>query len=805
MSNELEENIMIEKRYQRAQILMQGYWAGNIVPNSTIYPTWIEGTDCFWYQRDIESDQIHLTDCSHIFKWGKEYRIVNAKTISNIPAFDHRWLATALAKAVNKKVYESFLPITNVAMQLDSFDQVKEIRFTAFDKDWVFELHSKVLTETTKTYTSHESLLSPNGKLAIFTENHNLWLQDLVTGEKRPLTNDGEALNCYAAVGNAWGQEADTFSGIQARWSPDSQRILTVQRDSRQVLTLPVVEHVPRDGSLRPKVRHIRMAMQGDDHVPEYRLVSIEIETGRTQPANYRHLPIVRNSYGFFTSNLAWWGSDSVHAYFVDLQRDYKKCRVVEFNVRDGATRILFEETTETHISLMIEADEFPTIVPLIETNELIWFSERSGWAHLYLYDLDSGALKRSLTSGDWVVRNILFVNAKCREIFVQTMGRVPDFDPYYRDVVKINLDTSELTTLASGDYDFASVSALHHDHDTLLAKIVGRRDISAARGISYSGDFAVVTRSRADKAPVNLLFDRNGQEILVIERAELSALYASLSDQWRWPEPVKLLAADNKTDIYGLLYRPSDFSPDQSYPIVNHVFNSPELPRVSKGSFSNGAAFGRYYLEAAALAELGFMVVQIDGRGTPFRHKAFHDESYGWSELASNLDDHVSGIQQLAERYPYMDINRVGINSLGGGIGAVQALLHYPDFYKVGVGGMFLDSRLLPSSMWSDKFEGLSGTRPESQYPEAYANNLRGKLLMVHGMLDISTPPATTFRMIEALHKANKDFDLLLLPNLGHGLNSYVIRRAWDYLVKHLQKVNPPKNFNLMTIFDRL
>ena len=804
MITDSKETNTIEAKYQRAQTLMQGFWGRNIVPNSTVYPVWIEGSDCFWYERDTNTSKNTPRPGEPLVKWDKEYRLVNAKAATNKIAFDHNVVAAKLAEAVQQDIDTNQLPITNVEMKLNSSEQVAEVRFTAFDKLWIFETQAGTFREAPKKVTSKDRLVSPDGKYVIFTRDYNLWLEDLTTGAERILTRDGEELFCYAVVGNGWGTETDPFSGVQARWSKDSTRVLTLQRDSRQVETLPVVEHVPQDGSVRPKLHYFRKATKGDEHVPEYRLVSIEVMTGRIQAANYRQIPIVRNSWGFFTSNLGWWGTDSRYAYFVDLERDYKTVRVVAFDTLSGATRILFEETSETHINLMLNADEFPTFVPLPETNELVWFSERSGWAHLYLYDLDTGALKHPITNGEWLVVDVLSVDTARRELFVQTMGRTPGLDPYYRDLVRVNIDTGEVTTLASGDYDVTTQSALRLDLRTFTAIWAGRRDISATRSVSHSGEFALLTRSRADSVPVSLLLNRNGQEILKIETGDISVLNAALSDNWRWPEPVKLQAADSKTDIYGLVYRPSDFSPEKSYPVVNHVFNTPELTWVPKGSFTNDTVFGLPYLDAAALAELGFIVVQIDGRGTPFRGKAFYDESYGWAASASNLDDHVVGIHQLVERYPYMDLNRVGIYCQMGGPGAVQGLLHYPDFYKVGVVAMSLhDSRLQAAPMWADKFEGSADLSDDHQYPEAFADNLQGKLLLIHGMLDITCPPAITFRVVEALQKANKDFDLLLLPNVGHTKNSYVIRRSWDYFVKHLQSTEPPKEFKLVTARD--
>jgi dipeptidyl-peptidase 4 len=789
-----DENTVLA-RYQRAQTLMQGLFKHNIVPNSTVYPTWIADTDCCWYAREIKKEDEQIPA-------GKEYRLVDAQALTNTTAFDHQALAVALAEAVQQEVHPRDLPLGGLTIQLKPETvTIDTLRFTAFGKGWIYSPSTKTLTEDPANPLSKQEIVSPDGRYAAFTRDYNLWIKELATQEERQLTFDGEELYCYAVVGNAWGM--DMGSNLQVRWSPDSQRLFTVQRDSRQVSTLPTVEHVPNDGSIRPKVRYTPLALPGDEHIPTYRLLTIEMATGKIQAANYHPVPITRNSWGFFDSNLGWWGNDSRRAYFVDMARGYQTVRVVELDTYTGATRVLFEETSATHLSLMLNDDEWPTFLPLPDSHELIWFSQRTGWAHLFLYNLETGELKHPLTTGEWVVRDIMDIDTVRRELYIQTAGRVSDRDPYYRDLVRINLDTAELTTLAAGNYELTTIPSLKLDVNCWQAQRFGRY-APACSGISPNKNYHIVTCSRADTAPVSMLLNRQGEELLTIERADMSALYAAISPTWQWPEPVKLLGADGKTDIYGLIYRPSDFTPEQSYPVVSHVFNTPELPRVSKGSFTQGMNVGWPYCDAAALAELGFVVVQIDGRGTPYRSKAFHDESYGWAESAGNLADHVAGIKQLGERYPYLDLNRVGIYSLGGGPGAVQGLLHYPEFYKVGVGAILHDSRLLATPMWSDKFEGLSGgPNSDHPYPEDLAERLRGKLMIMHGMLNVLAPPAATFRVIEALHKANRDFDLLLLPNMGHGIDSYLIRRAWDYLVSHLQSVTPPNDFKLTTAFD--
>ena len=770
----------MEVRYHRAQHLMRGIFTNNISFNDMVYPVWIENSDCFWYERTTKAGT------GDAARFGKEYRLVDANATTNQRAFDHKMLAVALAKVAKQDVDADNLPIDKVNMSLDPVT----LSFDAFDKRWQFNGQTETCTEI--QCMPDEWVLSPDGEKAVFTSDNNLWVRNLVSSGERALTRDGHQDYAYAAIATAWGIAYDPTCLAQALWSPDSQWVFTIQRDTRQVKTLPVVDHVPTDGSLRPQLQEVKVAYPGDDHVETLRLVAIHVETGRLQEANYRQIPVTCNGHGFFTEGMGWWGADSRHIYFVDMERDYKTVRVVEFNAETGITRILIEETADTHLNLSQNNDERPTFMPLPESNEVLWFSERSGWAHIYLYDLETGQFKHSVTQGEWLVRDISYFDAARREIFVQTAGRDKHRDPYYRDLVRINIDTGDITTLTDSDHDYVLASKKNGSFG--LAYNIQGRDIGNTSGISPSGKFAVVTRSRADEVSVSLLLDRKGKEILTLETTDISGLM----DDWQWPEPVKLMAADGKTDIYGLVFRPSDFSSTETYPIVSHVFNVPDACWVSRGSFGNGAILNWPFLDAAALAELGFIVVQIDGRGTPWRHKAFQDESYGNYHAASTLDDHVSGIQQLAKRYPYMDLNRVGIFSPVGSDGGVLGLLQFPDFYKVGVNGDCLhDTRLEAASMVAEMYEGMSV--PTYLPVEEQVDKLQGKLLLIHGMLNTMAPPATTFRVVEALQSANKDFDMLLLPKMGHALfPDYLMRRAWDYLIENLMKAKPPAEFPL-------
>ena len=767
----------MEARYERAQTLLQGMYSTSLVRNSTVFPNWIEGSNCFWYERQLKS--------------GREYRLVDAIAKSNKLAFDHAAFAQALAESSGQDVNAEDLPVSIHEIDLDPVS----IKFHAFEKVWTY--HEDTVRCESDDRSIVDGLVSPNGRHALFIRDYNLWVHDLTTGEKAPLTEDGEKDFVYAVQGEVYAAVADPWGEVQAVWSPDSQRVFCLVRDTREVKSLPIVQHVPLDGSIRPTVSFPKIAYPSDTHVPEYQFLAIELATRKTQRALYPAIPVVFNGQGFFNIHAGWWANDSRRAYFIDVSRDHRVVRLVEFNTLNGDTRIILTETSETHVNLSPSIYEIPMVITLPETNEVIWWSERSGYGHLYLYDLDTGTLKNTITSGDWLVRDIVYFDPVRREVFIQTGGRSPDIDPCYRDLCRVPIDSGELVTLIRSDHEyFASYKgSLISSH----ANIIMRASFDNVCSVSHEGNFAVVTRSRTDEAPLTLLVNRDGKSVMEVEHADISDLPAD----FKWPEPVRLQAADSKTDIYGLIYRPSDFDPSKSYPVLLATHNCPDMPYVPKGSFTNEPFFGNFFFDQLALAELGFVVVQIDGRGLPHRSKAFLDECYGKSLAASNIDDQVAGIRQLALRYPYLDLDRVGVACPISGPGAVLGLLKHPDFFKVGVSAVQHDPRLLPGSVFGNKFDGVHGQNVEQQYPEELAENLEGKLLLMHGMLDPGNAPAIFFRLIDALQKANKDFDMLTLPNSHHGITPYLVRRMWDYLVTHLLQKTPPKEFNLQTSVD--
>ena len=738
----LTSDTEILTRYKRAQSILRGLNSTQVARNSTVFPVWIGATDCFWYMRELMVDG----------KVGKEFRLVNAESASNDLAFDHDVLASLLSEEVEEVVDPKNLPISDLCIKLKPLT----IQFSALGKFWRYKEASQSL-ELIDTYPK-SWVISPDGKQAVFTRGYNLWLRDLKSGVERALTSDGEKFYDYASGSTVWGKELGADYPAQALWSPDGKKLFTVQKDRRQVKTLPTVDHIPSDGSLRPQLREVKVAYPSDEAIEEYRLLMIDTDSGRQQSADYARVPvIINNGRGFFSHGYGCWGEDSRKAYFIDIDRYSRRARVVSLDSETGATHIVLEETSQTHLAFSGNENQTHTMVILPETDELIWYSERSGWAHFYLYDLKTGELKNTLTSGEWRVRNSVRFDPKRRELFLTTSGRVAGRNPYYRDLARINIDTGERVTIAEGDYEYITACPT-----SSIASYAGHAgfNVAESNAVSPTGDYAVVTRSRVDTVPETLLIDRDGQEIMVVETADLA-----LPEGWEWPEPVKMKAADGETDIYGVIYKPANFDPQQTYPVIDSVMtHNPVSSYVAKGSFTNSGLYGGNFYQEAALAQLGFIVVQIDGRGAPYRSKTFVDACYGSYKDSNKLEDHVAGLQQLLACNAYMDQKRVGIVSLMAGTGAVMGLLKYPDFYQVGAGVQVYDGRLQLSILAEDKFSGPEDSASNPRALEDYAANLKGKLLQCLTLSAFTDSiPASTLRIIHALQRANKDVDVVL------------------------------------------
>ena len=772
--------------YSQAQDILQGLSTGELVQNDTLFPHWIDGTDFFWYEKLTKLGE------GSSAKIGKKYLLVDAKSGIKEDAFDHEELASALADASLKVVDKEDLPISDVSIKLSPVT----VSFVAFGQPWLFAADSsRCLIIEDYILNTNESL-SPDGKTVAFVRDYNLWLKDIGSGEEWPVTFDGEEDYAYGGSNTSWGNPLP--SERPSLWSPDSISLLVVLRDKRQVKALPIIDHVPDDGSLRPTVAYTKVAYPGDEHVETVQLLAVNVKNTKMCEPDYPPQPAgLNHNNGFYFSRFTWWSNDCRHAYFIALERGDRVMRLVEFDTLTGSTRVLFEEISNTHINILNSDALCPTAHRILtNSNELIWWSERSGWGHLYLYDLQSGELTQTITSGDWSVRDVLYVDEPRREVIIQTSGRVLRRNPYYRDICRVQIDTGDVTTLFSTDED----ATVHYPESLIVFLEEFLNHVrEPTSGVSPDGKYIILTRSRVDRESVTQLLNRDGETILELERTDTT----SLPMGWTWPEPVQVHAADGITPLYGVLYRPSNFSPDKSYPLINHTCAAPWLSMIPKGSFNGGQTLytDMHYFHGAALAELGFIVLQLDSRGTALRGKAFQDESYGQVSNACNSEDHACAIQQLAKCYPSIDMNRIGSFCRGYSSGLVN-FLKRQDIYKVHVQAMVMEERFIGCTLSGDKYEGYYKPSDESCNIENLVDNLCGELLLMHpiqGPLTRTYSCAGILRVVDALQKSNKNFDMFMGVGSNITYGNYITRLSWDYLVKNLLKKDPPKEYELL------
>jgi len=474
------------------------------------------------------------------------------------------------------------------------------------------------------------------------------------------------------------------------------------------------------------------------------------------------------------------WSADSDMLAFVSSSRDHKSATLRLADPETGEVRTVLNETVATYYEGGFRDANWRV---LHDRNEFIWFSERDNWGHLYLHDLETGQLKRQLTQGSWPVLEVLQVDAAAGMVYFTAAGKEGG-DPYYHYLYRLSLD--------GGEPELLTPEPAHHVVDW-----------------SDSAEYFVDTYSTPDTPPVAVVRNTAGEVILPLEEADSSAL---VDAGWVAPEAFVVKARDQLTDLYGLLYKPSGFDPAQSYPVLNYLYPGPQSGSVGSRSFQPARR------DKQAVAELGFIVVEVDAMGTPGRSKSFHDAYYG--NMGDNgLPDQITTIRQLAAERPWMDLDRVGIwGHSGGGFASTGAILRYPEFYKVAVSGAGNHDNRNYEDDWGEKWQGLLETFPESdsvaegeddgnsaprtnydnQANQLLAENLQGKLLLAHGMLDDNVHPSNTLLVVQALIEAEKDFDLVVFPEARHGFGNgrYFMKKRWDYFVEHLLGVEPAADF---------
>lgn len=613
------------------------------------------------------------------------------------------------------------------------------------------------------------SVLSPDGKQAAFIRDTNLWVKDLATGKDTQLTTDGEKNFGYATDNAGWKHSNRAI----LVWSPDSKHIATFQQDERNVSDSYIVS--TNVGA--PKMSTWKSALPGDANVPMLHRVIIDVDPVKVTRLNVAPDPHRSTLCDDISCDGSWddvyWADDSKTVAFASTSRDHKNVKLRVADAATGNVREIYEETSPTQFESSPLGGGGANWRYLSATNEFIWYTERDGWGHLYLYDLSTGKQKNEITPGNYAVWHIEDVDEQSRTIYFTAGGREKENDPYFGNLYKVSFDGKELRHLTPENAD----------HD-----------------IAWSPDkkYFVDNFGTPDTPTVSVLRSGDGKLIANLEKADVSRLKAS---GWKPPTRITIKARDGKTDLYGLLYTPTNLDQNKKYPIIDYIYPGPQGGSVGSRSFS--ASRGDHQ----ALAELGFIVVQIDGMCNPLRSKAFHDSCYG--NMADNtLEDQIGGIRQLAEKYKYIDLNRVGIwGHSGGGFAAAAAMFRYPDFFKVGISESGNHDNRNYEDDWGERYIGLvSGDNYEKQANQNYAKNLKGKLLLAHGTMDDNVPPNNTLLVVDALIKANKDFDLIMIPNAHHGYGAasyYMMRRRWDYFVKYLLGAEPPKEFELKPKVD--
>jgi dipeptidyl-peptidase-4 len=719
--------------YDRAEKLSQRF--SGKVTHARVEPRWNADDTAFVFRSDTGPGT-----------W--EFIRIDSETGQRHPAFDHDALAHALA--LYGKFARDRLQLDNVQLEADP----TQIQFDAAGSHWKYNSSSEVLEKDGQAKPvsppnnrpqrpnrrndaqgrteTRRGADSPDGRWTTSVKNGNVVLKDKSSNTEFPLSSDATADEGY---------EQGVF------WSPDSKHLAAWRTHKAQEHLVYTVESSPKD-QLQPKLHTQNYLKPGDQiAVTKPHLFSI---------TDKREIPIQQTLFPnpWSVSQLRW-ASDSSRFTFLYNQRGHQVMRIIAVDAGSGEAKPLVNEEVKTFIDYTNKV--FTRYLP--ETHEIIWMSERDGWNHLYLYDDTTGAVKNQITTGPWVVRGVDRIDEKARQIYFRAGGIDPEQDPYYIHYCRINFDGSGLVRLTTAD---------------------GTHRID----YSPSGKYFLDTYSRVDLAPVTELHRaEDGKLIAQVERGDTFALSEV---GWKAPERFVAKGRDGKTDIYGVIHRPIHFDENKKYPIIEDIYAGPQDSFVPK-------RFASFYPQQA-IAELGFIVVQIDGMGTNNRSKAFHDVCF--KNLAdAGFPDRILWIKAAAAKYPYMDLTRVGLyGTSAGGQSALGGLLFHGDFYKAAVSNCGCHDNRMDKIWWNEQWMSWPvGPEYAACSNVVNAKNLTGKLMLFVGELDTNVDPASTMQVVNALIKADKDFDLVVFPGAGHGqVGAYGQRRLRDFFVRNLLGVEP-------------
>jgi dipeptidyl-peptidase 4 len=774
--------------YTAATALLEGNLQG-LVRNESVEPHWIGESGRFWYRRDGED--------------GPEFVVVTAAGARS-SAFDHTELARALSEALGEQTARKGLPGSLTTVQLS--DDLSHLTGQIGKKSFDCAVRSMRCRVFDTPAPQPEPLRSPDGRWAAFTRDDNLFVREVATGHERQLTIDGAPFYSWAKhPDKSFNTVVRQKSGLktppyETYWSPDGRYLIAPRVDERNVAVYPFLEGVPTDGSERPIIHNVRLQFMGDRHTVKAEYFLFDLKTRRRSlielPTEYQGI--------HFEDLMLGWSRSRGQAFLMAATFASKSIAVFRLDLATGRLSKVLEETSSVRVETNTLPDSQPNIRVLGDGAELVWYSDRSGWGHLYLYDAQTGRLKNTITGGNWVVRDIQAVDEARREIYFTAVGRELGRDPYYRHLYRGSLDGAasvQLLTDPDADHLFESTPVTN-------ARLNGARP--PATMVQPAANVFVDTWSTVDRPPISVLRStRDGHVIAELEHADASALFTA---GYKPPVRERVRAADGKTDLLADYYAPLGRFAGTQCPVIDAAYGGPQVV-VTPRNFIE--AYRRSEKGKSSFARLGFAVVIVDARGTPMRSRDFRDA--GYPEFTQvGVDDHIAAIRELARRHPEMDLKRVGTYGWSwGGTFSAQAILSRPQFYQVAVSGAGLydyaasytgDELFIGPPVYADgtRYGGTPAETPPNWNKldvTRLADHLTGHLLIIYADMDENALPNQAMRMVDALTRANKPYDLIYLQNRNHfagATDGYTIKRTWDYFLKYLRGATPVWDFKV-------
>ena len=727
-----------EDTYHQAEYFL----SGNIqkeVYHMEVIPNWLDDKKSFWHQTYTED--------------GKRFFLTKIEKSTTKEAFDHAELAKLLSAKSGETFNDSNLPFSRIQLQNDG-----AVGFEWKNKSWIYTGGTVESTRSRSDSRDRSVSISPDGNWKAFMRNYNLFVENLETGDEIQLSFDGKKDYEYASYWG-WsdmvlGENGERPEHFNVNWSPDSKKIQTQVVDLRLAEKMLLLDN-SQDDKFRPQLMGYYRASPGDTNVVMYTPVLFDIESKKATKFSGLSLP------HFIGLNLDW-NDDSETLFGTYIHRGFKSFDILEINADTKQIRKVYSESSSTHINNN-------NIFRRLDNGQFILGTEKSGWNQLYLMDWKTGTLVNRITSGDYVVKNLLSVDEENKEMYFEAAGKEKGMNPYYSLVYKVNFDGSGLELLTPEN-------AFH--------------DISYRNGSSYFID----NYSTVDQPTVSVVRElKTGKIVHQVSTADISNL---LKKGYQSPTQFSATAKDGTTKIYGVYYLPTDFNSKKTYPIIDYTYSGPHIDITPK-TFKAGLIGLQQ-----PMAELGFVVVTVDGLGTNGRGKAFNDVSY--NNLGDGTTDHVLAIKELASTNDFMDLEKVGIfGHSAGGYDAARAMLLHPDFYKVGVASAGDHDHRMEKAWWPEMYMGYPvGDFYHEQSNITNAANLKGHLLLAHGGIDENVNPSATFKFAEALINAGKDFDLFIWPSRNHSFGrtdgDYFTKKRWDYFIEHLMGEKPVRHYQI-------